>query len=250
MTENNIDEKIKKEESTEIKEETTEVANEGMTRAKFAHEMLDWAKTMVLAVVVATLLTRFVVVNAVVPTGSMENTIKPGDRIFGLRTSYLTGSPKRGDVIVFKYPVNELMKEKLKEAGLEDYAKENDVSTVNYVKRVIGLPGEKIEIKRAKVYVDGSETPLYEPYLKERWVEENDGYVFVVPEGKYFVMGDNRNDSADGRYWAGEAIELADDAGISLTERELFDVSFVDEDDILGKATFKYWPITDASILK
>ena len=150
MTENNIDEKIKKEESTEIKEETTEVANEGMTRAKFAHEMLDWAKTMVLAVVVATLLTRFVVVNAVVPTGSMENTIKPGDRIFGLRTSYLTGSPERGDVIVFKYPVNELMKEKLEEAGMEDYAKENDVSTVNYVKRVIGLPGEKIEIKRAK----------------------------------------------------------------------------------------------------
>lgn len=221
-----------------------------MTKKKFILELLGWVKTLVFAVVVALLLTQFVIINAVIPSGSMENTIMTGDRVFGVRKPLWFGKPERGDIIVFKYPVNELMKKKLKDAGKEDYAKENDVSSVNYVKRLIGLPGETIRIRNGKIYVDGDSTPLDEPYLKEKWVEENDGYLFEVPEGKYFVLGDNRNISEDARYWSEEALDIAEDAGIELTEEELSDVSFVDEDELLGKVYFRYWPLTKASILK
>lgn len=221
-----------------------------MTRKEFFSKTLGFLTMVILAAAIALFVNNFFLINAIVPSESMENTIMTGDRVFGVRKPLWFGKPERGDIIVFKYPVNELMKKKLKDAGKEDYAKENDVSSVNYVKRLIGLPGETIEIRNGKIYVDGDSTPLDEPYLKEKWVEENDRYLFEVPEGKYFVLGDNRNISDDARYWSEEALEIADDAGIELTEKELSDVSFVDEDELLGKVNFRYWPLTKASILK
>ena len=104
----------------------------------------------------------------------------PGDRLLGLRLTYLFSDPQRGDIVVFKYPVDE---------------------SVNYIKRIIGLPGETVEIRDSKVYINGSETPLEEDYLKEEWVDVNDGFTFQVPEDCYLMMGDNRNDSSDARYW-------------------------------------------------
>ena len=148
-------------------------------------EIISWIKVIALAFVVALLLNNFVIVNANVPTGSMESTIQPDDRLIGFRLSYLFSQPERGDIIIFKYPV--------------------DPEEI-YIKRVIALPGETIEISGAKVYIDGSETPLKEPYLKEQWIVENDGLTLEVPDGCYFVMGDNRNNSLDGRYWATEAV--------------------------------------------
>ncbi|MBE5881511.1 MAG: signal peptidase I [Lachnospiraceae bacterium] len=182
-------------------------------------EIFSWIKVIILAFVVALLLNKFVIVNANVPTGSMEDTIQPGDRLIGFRLSYLFSEPERGNIIIFEYPV--------------------DPEEI-YIKRIIGLPGEKIEIRDAKVYIDGSKTPLEEPYLKEDWIIENDGLELMIPEGHYFVMGDNRNNSLDGRYWATEAVmnELVS----TLEEAVEQKYCFVSEDAILGKAIFRYYP--------
>ena len=182
-------------------------------------EILSWVKVIVLAFVVALLLNKFVIVNANVPTGSMEATIQPDDRLIGFRLSYLFGDPQRGDIIIFEYPV---LPEEI------------------YIKRIIALPGETIEIRESKIYINGSETPLPEPYLKENWIVENDGLKLNVPEGYYFVMGDNRNNSLDGRYWATEAVmnELVSTTDEAIEKK----YCFVSRDAILGKAIFRYYP--------
>ena len=182
-------------------------------------EILSWVKVIVLAFVAALLLNKFVIVNANVPTGSMESTIQPDDRLIGFRLSYLFSEPQRGDIVIFEYPVNP-----------EEI----------YIKRIIALPGETMEIKDAKVYINGSETPIPEPYLKEDWIIENDGLVLTIPEEHYFVMGDNRNDSLDGRYWATEAVmnEMASTLEDAVEKK----FCFVSKDAILGKAIFRYYP--------
>lgn len=192
-----------------------------MTEKKKAivKEIFSWVKVIVLAFVVALLLNKLVIVNANVPTGSMESTIQPGDRLIGFRLSYLFEEPQRGDIIIFEYPIN---REEI------------------YIKRIIALPGETIEIRNSKVYINDSETPLPEPYLKEAWIVENDGLTLTVPEECYFVMGDNRNNSLDGRYWATEAVmnELASTPEEAIEKN----YCFVSKNAILGKAIFRYAP--------
>ena len=161
-------------------------------------EIISWIEYILSAVVIAFLLTKFVILNAYIPTGSMENTIMPGDRVFASRLHYRFTEPQRGDIVVFKYPDNE---------------------EVNYVKRVIGLPGETVEIKNGEVYVDG--VKLEEPYIKEAMITEDRG-PYYVPEDSYFVMGDNRNNSNDSRYWT--------------------TTNFVHKSKILGKVAFEYFP--------
>lgn len=182
-------------------------------------EVWSWIKVILLAVITAFLLNSFVIVNANVPTGSMEATIQPDDRLIGFRLSYLFEEPERGDIIIFEYPVNP-----------EEI----------YIKRIIALPGETIEIKNAEVFIDGSETPLEEPYLKEEWIVENDGMTLEVPEGCYFVMGDNRNNSLDGRYWAGEAVMEGQASNVEDAINKGY--CFVKRDAIMGKAIFRYYP--------
>ena len=135
-----------------------------------------------------------------VPTGSMENTIQPGDRLLGLRLTYLFSDPQRGDIAVFRYPVDEALGKK-----------------TNYIKRIIGLPGETVEIRQGKIYIDGSDTPLEEDYLKEEWTVKNDGFTFEVPDDCYLMLGDNRNNSSDARYWAIKALQ----AGVATTKKRL-----------------------------
>lgn len=141
-------------------------------------ELISWVLTIGVTMLVMFGLKEYVIINANVPTGSMENTIMPGDNVFGYRLAYLKEEPERGDVIFFYFP---------------------DDETQKYVKRIIGLPGETVTIQDAKVYIDGE--LLDEPYLKEEWVIKTGPYEFEVPEGSYFCMGDNRNRSADAREW-------------------------------------------------
>lgn len=180
-------------------------------------ELLSWVEIIAAAVLISLFLTKVVLVNALVPSSSMETLISPGDRLFGNRLTYKFKDPERFDVVIFKYPVDE---------------------EENYIKRVIGLPGETVTIENAKIYINDSETPLEENYLPEEWVIENDGYVFEVPEDCYLMLGDNRNVSEDARYWAEEAYEqgFAD----SVEDGEAY--TYVSRDKILGKAMFTYWP--------
>lgn len=164
-------------------------------------ELLSWVLTFAVAIVAALFIKYCLIINADVPTGSMENTIMPGDRLIGNRLAYLKEGPQRGDIVVFHYPDDE-----------------NEL----FVKRVIGLPGESVHIEDAKVYIDGVE--LEESYLKEEWTIATGTYDFEVPEDCYLMLGDNRNNSKDARYWENKYVNI---------------------DKILGKALFIYWPFSD-----
>lgn len=161
-------------------------------------EILSWVKVILAALVLSFLLNHYVIVSAEVPTGSMENTVMIGDRIIASRLSYHFHEPKRGDIIVFYFP---------------------DDETQRYLKRIIGLPGDTVEIKDGKVYINGSADPLKEDYLRETPVGDYGPY--TVPEDSYFMMGDNRNDSFDSRFW---------------------EHTFATKDEIIGKAEFRYFP--------
>ena len=181
-------------------------------------EIFSWIWTLAVAFVIALFLNHYIIVNANVPTGSMENTLMTHAWTIGSRTIYKDEMPKRGDIVIFY----------------------SDEEQETMVKRVIGLPGETLEIRDAKVYINHSDTPLAEPYLKENWVAMNDGLTYEIPEECYFVMGDNRNNSADGRYWAMEAVDYG--AADSIEEAVENEYCFVRQDQILGKAIFRYFP--------
>ncbi len=155
----------------------SEIPNENNSLFK---EIMSWVIPFATAIFAALVIKNYLIINADVPTGSMENTIMTGDRFVGNRLAYIKSGANRGDIVVFRYPDNE------KEI---------------YVKRVIGLPGETVVIDDGKIYIDGSTEPLEEDYLKEEWTVATGPYTFEVPEDSYFVMGDNRNHSWDARYW-------------------------------------------------
>lgn len=159
-------------------------------------EVFAWILTIALAIVAAKLINNYVIIKAEVPTGSMEHTIEVNDCIMGLQLSYLFSDPERGDIVIFPFPDN---------------------PEVTYVKRIIGLPGETVEIKNSAVYIDGK--PIKETYLKETMRGEYGPY--VVPEGCYFMLGDNRNTSQDSRRWKN---------------------TFLKEEDIMAKVLFRYKP--------
>ena len=173
---NEAGEAERKEGQENIPQEEKNISKEEKTSP--LREALSWVFTFAAAILVALVLKNFVIINATVPTGSMENTIMPGDDLFGFRLAYQFSETKRGDIIIFKYPDDEEEK---------------------YVKRIIGLPGETVRISNAKVYIDDSETPLQEEYLKDEWTVATGPFEFQVPEGCYFVMGDNCNNSEDSR---------------------------------------------------
>lgn len=143
-------------------------------------EVISFATTLLIAMAFVFVLKNYIIINANVPTGSMENTIMPGDNILGFRLAYLQEEPERGDVIFFPFP---------------------DDETQKYVKRIIGLPGETVTIMDGKIYIDGATEPLEEPYLKEEWTKGTGPFVFEIPEDSYLCLGDNRNRSADAREW-------------------------------------------------
>ena len=188
--------------SEEIKNEELEKEKEPEKKGSVLREICSWILTFALAIGLALLLKNYVIINATVPTGSMEHTIEPGDDLFGLRLTYRFSEVKRGDIIIFRFP---------------------DDETQKYVKRVIGLPGETVTVNDGKIYIDDSKTPLDEPYLKDEWVQATGPFEFEIPEDSYLVMGDNRNDSYDARYW---------------------DNTYVTKDEIIGKAYMIYYPFS------
>lgn len=168
----------------------------GDKKINIKRELLSWVILIAVAFVIAYVITHFVIIKAEIPTASMENTIMVDDRIVGNRLSYLFGDPQRGDIVLFYLP--------------------DDESQI-YVKRVIGLPGETLEIVDGTLYIDG--VMKEEDYLKEDMIGSYGPY--EIPAGSYFMMGDNRNISLDARSWS---------------------IKYVTKDKIIGEAWFRYSP--------
>lgn len=164
-------------------------------KKKEKSSLREMVEVVVIAFALAFLIKTFVVGNFWIPSESMLPTIEVNDKVVVTNFSYWFEGPQRGDVVVFKYPLD---------------------TKKDYIKRCIGVPGETIEFRDSKLYVNGE--LVEEPYLPEGLTFEDYGPV-VVPEGQYFMCGDNRNNSADSRAWG-----------------------FLDEKLIIGKAQFIYWP--------
>lgn len=162
-------------------------------------EILSWVQILVVAALIAYVMNTFIIANSRVPSASMENTIMTKDRVIGSRLTYHFTDPKRGDIVIFHFP---------------------DDESIYYVKRIIGVPGDIIDIRDGKVYVNQSETPLDEPYIREPMEPEEDLH-YEVPEDSYFMLGDNRNSSADSRRWNN---------------------TFVKREKIIAKVMFRYFP--------
>ena len=170
-----------------------------MKKKRVIKELLSWIRTLAVAAVCAFVINNTLVASALVVSSSMENTIMTDSRVMGLRVAYLLSEPGRFDIILFQPP--------------------DDETSIPYVKRIIGLPGEKVEIINGKVYIDDSDTPLDDSFVKET-ARGNFG-PYEVPEGCYFVLGDNRNGSRDSRYW---------------------DNKYVPRNSILGRLYIEYFP--------
>lgn len=171
-------------------------------KKSFFREVLEFVIPIILAVAIALFLKNCVIANAKVPTGSMLNTIQEGDRIIASRLAYLNDDPERYDIIIFKYP---------------------DDESQYFVKRVIGLPGETVNIVNGIVYVtktDGTTIQLDDSFVTNCVPVGNFG-PYVVPEDSYFMLGDNRNNSEDSRYWENK---------------------YVKKGKIIGKVLFRYYP--------
>jgi signal peptidase I len=223
----------------------------------------EYFESFVVTLIMALFGMTFIIQAVTVPTGSMQNTILVGDYLLVNKFIFApSGNPlpflpqrniRRGDVVVFKYPGFRNDPERDEQRGLIPYQ-------INYVKRVIGLPGEKVEFRNNQVFVndkllseyrvigdapnqqsalnvtkfeDKKDDAKYTVYYSERTMKPiiegqtatNEGYQFgvagkpmIVPEGNYFVMGDSRDNSEDGRFWG-----------------------FVPRELIIGQAMFVYW---------
>jgi len=175
----------------------------------------EWGEAIIIAVVLAVIIRVFIIEPYKIPSESMMDTLLVGDHL--LVTKFIYGThipftdtvilpvrqPERGDIIVFKYPKNE---------------------SLDYIKRVIGTPGDEVEIKDKVVYINGKKIDepykkITDPEIRPPFISPRDNFGPVtVPEGHLFVMGDNRDNSSDSRFWG-----------------------YVDIKKIKGKALILYW---------
>jgi len=173
----------------------------------------EWGRELLIALVLALLIRAEVAEARRVPTPSMVPTVQPGDRLLAEKLFYRFTGPNRGDIIVFLPPFEEEGTVLEQFLGLEE----------DYLKRVIGLPGDTVAVKGGKVIVNGE--PLVEPYI-----QAPPNYVMqqiTVPEGKLFVLGDNRNNSYDSHSWG-----------------------LLDQSAVRSRAVFRFWPLNRMGLVK
>ena len=212
---NNTEEKIEERREDlmvkQNKKQTQETSEKKPSRIK---EVLEYVRLIAIVVGVTLLVETFVIVNAVIPSASMEPTIMTGDHIFGNRLAYKFGDPERYDIIIFRYP---------------------DDESQLFIKRIIGMPGDTVEIRDGDVFVNQEEIPLSDEFCSVQDMTSLDmnrtvlSNPFTVPDDCYFVLGDNRLNSKDSRYWKNP---------------------FVQRNKILGKAVFRYWPLNTITVIR
>lgn len=164
-----------------------------MKKKTWVRELIE---SIIIALILALIIRTFVIQAFKIPSGSMLPTLKIGDHILVSKFIYRFQDPQRGDIIVFKFPGDEKR---------------------DFIKRLIGLPNEEVEVKNNQVFINNK--PLHEPYAdyKDPLSKKNYG-PYHVPDGHLFVMGDNRDNSLDSRAWG-----------------------FLDKNKIKGKAWRIYW---------
>jgi signal peptidase I len=189
--------------------------------AKRKSVIREWAESIIIAFILAMIIRTFLVQAFKIPTGSMRPTLLEGDIIlvnkfiYGPKIPFTNlrlpgfGKPHRGDVIVFIYPEN---------------------PKKDFIKRLVGLPGETVEIKSGTIYVDGR--PLLDPVFNQRYYYNKGDFAekgksIKVPADSFFVLGDNSASSQDSRYWG-----------------------FVPWKNMLGEAMFIYWPPQRIRVIK
>jgi signal peptidase I len=160
---------------------------------------LEGLKTIGLSAILAVGIRHFVAEARFIPSESMLPTLKVDDRLIIDKMSYNFNQPQRGDIVVFN-PTDALKEQKFNDA---------------FIKRVIGLPGDRVKVKEGKVLVN--DQPIPESYIKE--IPQYEFESVTVPANSYFVLGDNRNNSYDSHYWG-----------------------FVPKDRIIGRAVVRFWP--------
>lgn len=171
---------------------------------KLAFELKSWFRDIIFAFAIAIFIVIFVVQPVKVEGTSMQPRLVDQERIFVNRFIYRFTDISRGDVVVFWYP------------------KDRNKS---FIKRVLGVPGDKIEILSGAVFVN--DTRVDEPYIDPVYRDSKSFRQVVVPRGHYFVLGDHRNSSNDSRSWG-----------------------FVSKDLIYGKAVFSYWPVSRVGLVE
>jgi signal peptidase I len=164
----------------------------------------EWLGILIGALVLAVVIKTFVAQTFYIPSPSMEKTLLVDDRVLVNKLAYKMGDVDRGDVVVFKRP-----------------PKETDTSIKDLIKRVVGLPGETIEARNGVVYINS--VALAEPYLQPG-MPTNELPPTVVPEGTYFVMGDNRTNSFDSRRFD----PIPDDLLVGRAEARIWPLSRLD----------------------
>ena len=163
---------------------------------------VEGLQTIGLSVVLALGIRQFVAEARFIPSGSMEPTLQIDDRLVVEKISYRFNPPERGDIIVFQAP----------QAALDAVG---STTRDAYIKRVIGLPGDTVEVKEGKVLINGEA-------LSENYIQAPPAYTWgpdTVPEDQYLVLGDNRNSSSDGHVWG-----------------------FLPRESIIGRAVVRFWP--------
>jgi signal peptidase I len=203
------------EQAAEIPGAAADAENENLDETpSSARWVVELVAVVVVAIIVAVLLRAFVVATYSIPSGSMEPTLQIGDRIVVDKLSYHLHGVDRGNIVVFTTPPNENC------AG---------PPVADLVKRVIGLPGEVISLEDGKVYINGRLLP--EPFLPPDIRTDTypgpsiNGYAlhraYRIPAGEVFVMGDNRPESCDSRYWGP-----------------------IHESTIVGEVDLRIWPLS------
>ncbi|MDD3419465.1 MAG: signal peptidase I [Candidatus Gastranaerophilales bacterium] len=193
------------------------------TKQKIKAAIKETIETVVTVLIMVAVIRFFIGEPRLIPSGSMHPTLIEGDRLFIERVTHFIKKPDRFDIIVFYPPTEELEQTPwawfTRLTGLFN-------TDIAYIKRIVGVGGDKIEIKqddsdKTRVYLNGK--ALDEPYILDGEMPTCTSQMncsVTVPEGEYFVMGDNRANSYDSRYWG-----------------------YVPENRIVGRAVFRFWPV-------
>lgn len=183
-------------------------------------EVFEWFLVIVAALLISMVIKAFIFSTYQVNMVSMENTLFEGHNVIVYKTGYFFNKPKHGEIIVFMHEEGQFK-------SLFKYLPVRNPGEVDYIKRVIGLPGDQIDIKEdgfvyRKSVGDSEFTKLEEPYTKGLTTSHGMQLPFTVPEGKLFVMGDNREQSLDSRQ-----------------------IGPIDIDTVIGKAVLRIWPFSE-----